>query len=654
MSKIVQSEKNRKTREKKRAIKGKASAPARGLKFAKPDERDPVAWLLAYLPNAYPLPFGQVHKRIVDGVVYAISRGGNIAIAAPRGTGKSTLVNGLLLWALLTGRTKFPVVVPWDDKAKRRALRFWSGELCFNVRLDRDYDDITAPFVASRGQANRLASVTQGGVSTGARLGITEGIIILPHGKGAIGSATINGNPRGLNYATINGRIIRPSFAVIDDPQDRETAKSKSRVRDTIEMIDSDVAGMAGPDERMSMVMPCTVIERGDVADHYLSNPDWSPIRVGQVVTWPKGWDKKDGKARRLWDEWNDLRQTGEREQDEGKAAVAFYLDNREAMTDGMAVSWEERYDRKRGQPDALYSAMHDFYVMGEHSFAAERQNDPIKQGVTLYTLTPDVIEGKTTDRKAGVTPEWSRLRVAATDINPSYGLSWSVLAFGADQTSAVLAYGVHRMNASGDMPKAQLEKALFEELAAHGRQLAALPCKPEIWVINAGGTAFDVVLRFCAESVRICGLQATGSTGRGARNYRPWGKALIGKPREQCHLAADPNGRKWIAWNADYWREQAQKAWTGTLGAPGSCSLPEGHHRTFAEQICREQLQGKAEIAGMMVWVWNTAPGAHDFGDCMSMAYMAAAWSGIGTSGLTIQPRKVARRPRSGGVVHL
>ena len=116
---------NRKSRDKRRDIGGKSSAPKRGLDFDRPDERDPIAWLLAYMPRAYPLQFGDVHKRIVDAFVYAIDHGGNVSIAAPRGSGKSTLVNGLLLWALITKRSPFPVVIPWDDRAKRRALNFW-------------------------------------------------------------------------------------------------------------------------------------------------------------------------------------------------------------------------------------------------------------------------------------------------------------------------------------------------------------------------------------------------------------------------------------------------------------------------------------------------------------------------------------------------
>jgi hypothetical protein len=224
-------------------------------------------------------------------------------------------------------------------------------------------------------------------------------------------------------------------MAIVDDPQDRKTANSPPRVRETVERIDGDIAGMAGPNRRMPIVMCCTVIKRGDVAEHYLGDVDWRSVRVAQIVTWPDKWADKGGKARVLWESWDDARMEGESGHDGGKAAVDFYLANKAEMTAGMSVSWDQRFDAKRGQPDALYSAMLDYHVMGEEAFAAERQNAPIVHGVTIYELTPDVILSRAdSSRPAGAVPDWARLRVAATDINPSYGLTWGALGFGADQ----------------------------------------------------------------------------------------------------------------------------------------------------------------------------------------------------------------------------
>ena len=120
----------------------------------------------------------------------------------------------------------------------------------------------------------------------------------------------------------------------------------------------------------------------------------------------------------------------------------------------------------------------------------------------------------------------------------------------------------------------------------------------------------------------------------------------MIGHAREYCQMRSDVEDgrrRKWFAWQCDYWREIAQRAWLGEVGSPGSVSLFRGNHRDFSEQIAREKLRGKGEVGGMMLWNWATAPGPHDYGDVMAQAFAAAAWGGISTTGQSptpIQPK--------------
>jgi hypothetical protein len=612
-------------------------------------ESDPPSWLRHYLGSAYSRQFDKPHHAIINGAMTASESGGRFVVAAQRGIGKSTVLWGIVLMLACTGKQPFPVCVPWAAGALKRAFRFWRAQLCFNDALFYDYPEICAPFRHCKGSSQKLAHTTwrggpNDGKPTGSSMAIGEGLIVLPDNRGCIGGATINGNPRGLNHPTPDGRVIRPTLALLDDVQDRGTAKSRAQILETIEVIDGDVAGMGEAGTNLPMLMSGNCIAPGDVMDHYLGSDKWESLRVPCIEAWPKTWDDGKGRAAKLWLEWFDLYRSG-------KGATAHYRKHKRAMTTGMSLSAPGTFRREKNIPDAFCSVMLSYFKMGEEAFHAEYQQKPLEQGVTLYNLTPDVIVSRTTDRKPGDVPEWVRVRVAATDVNPSYGLSWSLLGFGPDQTSAVIGYGIHEMSVAGGATEAEKNRAIYEALVAHGKRLAALPCRPELWFIDAGGAAFDVVLRFAAEASRVCGISAIGATGRGARNYRPYGKSVLGRPREQCHLATDTRGRKWVAWNADYWREQAQKAWTGSVGAPGSCSLPAGHHRTFAEQICREQLAGKGEIGGQMVWTWNTQPGPHDYGDAMAMCYMGAAWAGIGTGGTATRPPPRRRETRKSKV---
>jgi hypothetical protein len=619
-------------------------------------EKKPADWLRHYMRAAFPMPFSDGHLQMIDGALQSARTGTGVAVAGPRGEGKTTILRGVCLFLVATGQARFPVLAGWTHKSATEGFRVWLRMLHSSKEFRADYPEFTQPFEQALHPARiKRLMWADNEDACGADLRTVDRCIVLPDSRGAIAAGSVQGDVKGLNVTLADGTALRPDLLLIDDAQDPGRADDPTFVADTVETIEKQWMCLAGPQTRISTMVACTVAAAGDVSEHFLSRPDFKSVRISRVVSWPDGWDEKASETRKLWDDWHDALLSGFHDGDGGEAGRKFYLANKPAMTRGMSVSWAHRFDKKRGDPDAMYSAMFDLYRVGEAAFASEYQNKPLKQGVTIYNLTPAVIQSRATDRRPGDVPEWSRLRIAATDINPSYGLTWGICSFGSDQTAAVLGYGIHEMSVAAGATEAEARRAMYENLVAHGRTLAALPCRPELWFIDAGGAAFDVVLDFAVNSVRIVGLQAVPCTGQGARQYKPWGKNVIGVAKEYCHQSADARGRKWVKWHADYWREAAQKAWTGSIGAPGSCSLPVGNHREFAEQVCREQLAGKAEIAGQMVWVWHTAPGAHDYGDVMAMCFMGAAWGGIGTAGQErALPVKKKSRPRSGGVVYL
>jgi hypothetical protein len=158
------------------------------------------------------------------------------------------------------------------------------------------------------------------------------------------------------------------------------------------------------------------------------------------------------------------------------------------------------------------------------------------------------------------------------------------------------------------------------------------------IWLID-GGYEHETVQRYSINEGRRCGCHVLVARGYSADKYRPTGKNVIGRPKEECHYTQWPLG-KGVAFNADYWGEISQRAWLGEVGSPGSCSLFDGHHRDFAEQICRERLSEKLSSKTGLVWRWITQPGRHDYNDVMKMLYVGAAWHGIG-AGLPVVPVK-------------
>jgi len=627
-------------------------------------EADTATWLRHYFPGIYRQPFGSVHHEIIEAAEYTIDHGGRCVVAAPRGTGKSFVLAGVALKAMLQGRVRFPVVIPWDSKALKKTLSFWKKALCYNEDLDRLYPEFCRPFRAGRGMAQRVSQFTDAaGVGLGAQMLISEGMIVLPCSRGVIGGSTINGNPLGLHHTTDAGEGLRPDLIFIDDPQDRETALSPYQIKSTIEMIDFDIAGMGGPDMAMPIMAACTVKQPRDVAEHYLDGGAWRAVRVPQITAWPDGFEA-GGLSRKRWDEWNEIRKEGEHGKDGGAGERAYYLAHWADMVAGMAVSWDHRYidqatKDQPAQPDALYAAMSDYYTMGASVFLAERQQQPVdeRQELVPYQLTPEAVSAKTDPKRArGVVPEFSKLTVAATDINISYALTNTITAFRDYQVAAVCHYWMETNNGAGFWHTADGDgvrrAALWPALETVGKNLAAMTtCKPDIWVIDCAGTDFPTVVEFAREAPQRYGIRTVmgvrGMADNKQSGYRVNRMSIrIG---EYCHEAVYDLVRPaqhWIAFHKSYWEENAQKGWLAPDGAPGSISLPAGSHREFAEQVCGERLLAKAESAvGRGVeWKWSE-PGRHDYGDCIYMSYAAAAFMGIGTAGVRSAVKPTRKR---------
>lgn len=622
-------------------------------KLRKQLEQDTPAWLKHYTCAAYPLDWGQVHLDIIAGAEGAIKTGGKFVVASPRGTGKSTVLWGVTLKSVLSGEQMFPVLIPWKASDLRKALRFWKNALCFTKRLLEDYPEFCQPFAVSRGSSQKCLTLgwEDNGEICGAELRMSDGMIIFPDGKGAIGSATINGNPRGLNHASRSGAILRPTSVLIDDPQDKMTAKSSTQVAVVVDVIDTDVLGMAGPDSRMPALMSCTCLIPNDVAAHYLTSPEWKACKTGQIVTWPN-----DMKA---WREFGEAIKE-QREND----AIAYYTANRELLSDGLTVSWSERYDKKRGEPDALYSAMRDYYFMGHAAFMAERQNEPVDEATSyLYQITPALILSHIVDRPRLHLPDAASVFCGHCDVN-HYGLHYCLSSFQQDMTGHCVEHG--RWPERGavveekNTPELEIRQAIFRALKGLCDKIEAtvygrnnLRIKLGLLLIDVGYQP-EAIQQFCQQT--RYSFKVLPSIGRPAKDYRVKADSLVGRPFEYCHIqrAQKVGHGPYMMFHSDYWREVAQRAFLGVCGEPGGYTLhavdnPK-HHQIFAEHVSAERLSNKYVTPGGTRWEWTHRPGAQwDLADALTGSWVAAAASGLSASGVTaITPRPQRKR---GGV---
>ena len=592
-------------------------------------------WLKHYLAQTYTRPFEKPHIEIIESAMKVSATGQRLIIAAERGIGKSAILWGVLLYLVLTGRQPFPVCVPWAASALKRAFNFWKNAVSFNQSLYDDYPEFCMPFHIAKGVPQRVLSMTwkRTGKNSGAQLTVGEGVIAFPDQRGCLGGSTINGNIRGLNHPQQDGTILRPSIVMLDDIQDRKVAKSTAQVSDTVAIIDGDIAGCGEAGRDLPILAACNCITADDVPAHYMADDGWESLKIPCILSFPDKFFDPDSESKALWDDWHEKFR-------HGTGDVAFYKENKNAMTKGMELSAPAVFKGAKKCPDAFYGVMRQYYKMGHMAFMAERQQEPINPIDELgpYTLTPAIVQSRADKTmKQFEIPDWVVGTVASTDINPSRAMSSVILSMGADQTAVIPWYGLHKCSISGDMSAPEFNRRLYEQLSIHGKALAGLPVKPDAWAIDAGGKQFDGVVRFVKNSARICGIPAYAFTGRGAKNYRQTGKTAVGPFREMVHGCLDRKkgvSIRWVPWNADYWKDNEQTAWLGEVGSPGSVALYAGEHTEFCLQICGDKLLGRGEIGGQMIWNFHRVPGYNDFGDALAQAYALHAYMGIGTGG--------------------
>jgi hypothetical protein len=130
------------------------------------------------------------------------------------------------------------------------------------------------------------------------------------------------------------------------------------------------------------------------------------------------------------------------------------------------------------------------------------------------------------------------------------------------------------------------------------------------------------------------------------SRNFHEKAKVTEGcRAAEECHTWITANGH-YLAFNADYWRETAQRAWLGEVGTPGGISLFEGaRHGEYAAQVAAEYLEYKVELPnGRTDYRWRQV-GKNNFGDSTTMCYALAGSFGISASGYIPPGAKAAPR---------
>jgi len=625
-----------------RDVKRPDEKPSRARKKRCGDSLE--AFLRVYMPGTFALPFGADHMTMIGVLERALRRGGQFAFAMPRGSGKTSICEGAALWAVLYGHRQYVVLIAATAEQAGKMIESLRAEIDCNDKLSRDHWDAVGPLRALEGSATRARAQTVEGERVHAEFKTAK--IVFPQIEGSpasgciIESRGLTGHLRGLRHKTADGKTRRPDFALVDDPQTDESARSLTQCDDREALLCGTVLGLAGPRKKIAAVCPCTVIERGDLADRLLDgkrHPEWQGQRARMVYDWPAAQGT-------LWKEYAELRREGMRQGDGGKGADEFYRARRAEMDAGARVGWEHRYNGD--ELSAIQSAENLLIDRGERVFGAEFQNDPIQARPSVYELSADVVLSRLNGMPRLTVPPSAPWVVAFIDVNVARGLHWAAVAYGQDFAGWVLDYGRYPPDGSPlftkDRSAGETEaQAIYRGLT----EVATLILSREFRREDGTQVGVDRILVDCGYQMDVVfnwmraqrrPQQISCSRGYGSRTYRP--THAIGRPGEGWHWTDYARKGRVLCQNADPWRMHAQKAFMLPPGAPGSLSLygeEPAVHRDLARHVVAETLAEFNPGERMDFYLWYQKPNEpNDWLDCLTGCCVAASTLGASIVG--------------------
>ncbi len=608
-----------------------------------------------YFPQVFYLPWSKDHHKVIERIEQAVLKGGLFALAMPRGSGKTILMQMACLWSALSGATDYVCLIAASAERAKDLLENIKIWLETNELLNEDFPEVTVPIRALERITNRQKGQRYNGKPT--RIEWASDKIILPVIEASKSSGVViscsgmkGSDIRGQNYARSDGKVVRPSLIMVDDPQTTESAWSPSQSQRREAILAGDVLGMAGPGKKISGLMACTVIRPADMADNILDrekHPEWQGQRTKMVYQFPKN--------EKLWSQYAQLRADSLRNDGDGSIATEFYKDNREAMDEGAVVAWAERYNED--EVSAIQHAM-NLKLRDESAFFAEYQNEPIVEAEGEDMLTAEQIASKINGYQRGIVPVSCSFVTMFIDVQQK-ALFWLTAAWEDNFTGYVIDYGTwpkqkRQYFTLRDItrtllkakPGAGLEGAIYhglselcdEKLGIVYRREDGIEMKIDQCLIDANwGQSTDVVYQFCRQS-KYAGIvlpshgKYVGASSipfaeykrkKGDRVGLHWRLPNTAGKRAVRHVLIDTN----------YWKSFIHARLAVAMGDPGCLSLfgrDEKTHRMISEHFTAEyRIKTMARERVVDEWKLKAARPDNHWLDCMVGAGVAASMSG-------------------------
>lgn len=303
---------------------------------------DPVSGYDFFVSNYFPhyvrsSSRSQLHNYLFEHLPQVLQQPSSVhlAIAAPRGEAKSTLVSQLFtLYCLVAQKKRYALIVMDSIDQAYPMLEAIKVELEFNQRLRVDF-----PEIAGQGRVWQAATIVTKA---------NQKVQVAGSGK----------KLRGLRHGA-----YRPDLVVLDDIENDEQVRSPEQRDKLHDWLKKTVLPLGAAGDKLDVVYIGTILHYDSVLNRTLSSKAWKTVKFKALIRQPDDMS--------LWDKWEDLYLN------EGEAvADAFYSQNKSTMDKGAVVSWAAR---------PILTLMKIRARDGHATFDSEYQNDPLSSDDAMF-----------------------------------------------------------------------------------------------------------------------------------------------------------------------------------------------------------------------------------------------------------------------------
>lgn len=593
-----------------------------------------------YFAARFTKKWGPHHLEVIADFERIITDTGVVALAMPRGSGKTALCEVAVLWAILCHGHRFVMLIAASKGKAVDLMKAVRAGLESNELLLEDFPEACYPIHCLEGTNQRKPLLNGERIMVKAHnLEIVMPPIPGSTFRGAIirCGGILGSEIRGTSFVMSNGDRLRPTLFIADDPQTDASARSQKQNDQRESLLAGAVLGMAGPGQPLAGIVPCTVIKPNDMADRILNRELHAEYGGRRYKMLKRMAEEKDLQA---WRKYGEARHEGMRNGDGGKAGNAYYKKHRKEIEALAEATWEEHYDP--GELSAVQHAI-NLWLRDRQAFYAEAQNDPAAGlSCDIRKLDAKFVVKRLSGHDRGIVPQPVQFVAAGIDCHDDL-LYWTIVGLENVPTGYVIDYGTWprqhtryflKRDAAPTMAKWLFDRdgierdpkaILYAALDQLTRELFEMKLRREDSdeivrigkaVIDAGYLR-DVVFKFCKESPYSAMLFPTH--GAAAHNMPNPARRTTGGARwskgEDYYVP--PPGRRPVRYaivDSAAWIAKTHNAFMTPMGAAGAWTLFNGtpsEHRCFVDHLTSEDPVDDLKPDGKKVRKYILKPGA-------------------------------------------